>query len=511
MFGRTLTRLAIVSAGLAIMAGCGGVTGVDDTQVIVVTPPTTTPGDSANRIPATLSIVSGDGQATLVNQIAGERLVVRVVDALQRPVKNVAVKWTAVGGVVTPLGPTTNDDGEASATWQFDHAPGVQFVRAEAGSFSATFQGTATLQYTSIDAGGFHSCAITPSAAVYCWGYNGDGQLGIGSQDNRNVSTPASSSLTFRQLSGGRYHTCGITLAGVAYCWGQNVDGRLGTGDYTPSAEPVQVGTPVAFQEVGSGWNHSCGLSKAGLAYCWGFNQEGEVGAPIFPDSVTVTYPRPVSGQSFKKLGVGGLHSCAVAFDETVWCWGLNNFGQLGDGTTRWTLNNLVDSTGKPLSSMPVPVQSALRFQSVVAGAYHSCGLSGGAAYCWGDNRQGQLGNGSTTNSLTPVPVVMPSGASFASISAGDTYTCAVSTTGQAYCWGDNQFGQFGDGTTTASLTPVTVASGLTFASFSAGETLSCGVTTIGRVYCMGNNLYGQLGDATNVNRPTPVKGAYQP
>ena len=124
----------------------------------------------------------------------------------------------------------------------------MQFVRAEAGSYSATFQGTATLEYTTVDAGGFHSCAITPSAAVYCWGYNGDGQLGIGSADNRNVSTPTLSELTFRQLSGGRYHTCGITLAVVAYCWGQNVDGRLGTGDeiaaacvYLASAEAAYV------------------------------------------------------------------------------------------------------------------------------------------------------------------------------------------------------------------------------------------------------------------------------
>lgn len=510
MFGRKLTRLAIVGAGVAMLAACGGVTGIDDTQV-VVTPPNTTPGDSANRVPASLSIVGGDGQATLVNQIVGERLVVRVVDALQRPVKNVPVTWTAVGGTVTAVGPTTNDDGEASATWQLDHAPGAQFVRATAGSFSVTFQGTATLQYTSIDAGGFHSCAITPSAAVYCWGYNGDGQLGIQSRDNRNVSTPVSSGLTFRQLSGGRYHTCGITLAGVAYCWGQNVDGRLGTGDFTPSAVPVQVGTPVAFQQVGSGWNHSCGLSKAGIAYCWGFNQEGEVGAPIFPDSVAVTYPRPVSAQSFKDLAVGGLHSCAVEFDEEVWCWGLNNFGQLGDSSTRWTLNNVVDSTGKPITGLPVKVRTPLKMQKVAAGAYHSCGLSDGNAYCWGDNRQGQLGDGSSTGSLTPVAVAMPAGVTFASISAGDTYSCAVSTTGQAYCWGDNQFGQFGDGTKTSSLKPVTVASGLKFASFSAGETLSCGVTTAGRVYCMGDNKYGQLGDATNVDRPTPVKGAYQP
>ena len=513
MLGRTLTKLAIVSTGLAILAACGGVTGVDDSRV-VITPPSNTPGDSANRVPASLVAVSGDSQTTLANQIAGNRLVVRVVDAQQRPVKNVPVTWSAVGeGKVTPLSPTTNDQGEASATWQFDDNPGVQFVTAKAASYGVTFTGTATMEYSSVDAGGFHTCAITPSAAVYCWGYNGDGQLGIGSQSNRNVPTPLAADLTFRQLSGGRYHTCGITLAGIGYCWGANVDGRLGTGSFEPSPKPVQVATAVAFQSIGSGWNHSCGLSKAGLAYCWGFNQEGEVGAPVPPaDSVVVNSPRPVSGQSFKALSVGGLHSCAIDFNDQAWCWGFNGFGQLGDGTTNWTLNNVADSTGKPITGLPVAVQAALSFKQVAAGAFHTCGITlSGLAYCWGDNRQGQLGTGSTISSLTPVSVSMPPGVSFASISSGDTYSCAVSTTGQAYCWGDNQFGQFGDGTTTSSMSPVSVASGLMFKSFTAGETVSCGVTLDGRIYCMGNNLYGQVGDATNENRATPVKGAYQP
>src|SRR5690606_24022394 len=163
------------------------------------------------------------------------RLVVRVVDGQDRPVKNVPVSWVVGGdGIVTPLTPGTDDNGEASATWQLGDTPGNQFVRAEAGSLKLSFTGVATLEYTSVDAGGYHSCAITPSAAVYCWGYNGDGQLGVGSQSNRNVATPLATDLTFRQLSGGRYHTCGITLAGIAYCWGANVDGRLGTNDVEP-------------------------------------------------------------------------------------------------------------------------------------------------------------------------------------------------------------------------------------------------------------------------------------
>jgi alpha-tubulin suppressor-like RCC1 family protein len=521
MFGRRLAQTALVGSCLAmLLAGCGGMTGVDDTGVVTPPPPKVDPTEPANRDAASLSKVSGDSQSTLVNQIVAQRLVVKVTDANGDPVKNAEVKWTLGGtGTVVPVSPATDENGEASATWQLGADPGAQFVRAEVGNFNTTFTGTATLQFSSVDAGGFHACAITPSAAVYCWGYNGDGQLGIGAYDNRNVPTAlspvqdAEAKLTFRQLSGGRYHTCGITLSGVAYCWGANLDGRLGTDDQTPSARPRQAATAVAFASIGSGWNHTCGLSKAGLVYCWGFNQEGEVGARIPPaDSVRVLTPRPVSAQSFKEMAVGGLHSCAIDLTDKAWCWGFNGYGQLGDGTTNWTLNNLVDSTGAPIAGIPVAVQTGLNFQSIAAGAQHTCALAAGIPWCWGDNRYWQLGTSGVTRSLTPLQVSLPAGVTgFASLSAGDYHTCGVTAAGKAYCWGDNEYGQLGTGTTANSPTPIPVAPELTFTSFSAGETLSCGVTTEQTVYCVGNNLYGQVGDATNEARTSPVKVAYQP
>ena len=521
MFGRRLAQTALVGSCLVVLvAGCGGMTGVDDTGVVVPPPSNVDPTDPAGRDPAALARVSGDSQSTLVNQIVPQRLVVQVTDANGDPVKNTAVKWTLGGsGTVVPVTPTTDENGEASATWQLGADPGSQFVRAEVGNFTTTFSGTATLQFESVDAGGFHACAITPSAAVYCWGYNGDGQLGTSAYDNRNVPTALSApeavdaKLTFRQLSGGRYHTCGITLAGVAYCWGANLDGRLGTNDQTPSAKPRQAATPVAFASIGSGWNHTCGLSKAGLVYCWGFNQEGEVGALIPPaDSVSVAVPRPVSAQTFKSMAVGGLHSCALDLADHAWCWGFNGYGQLGDGTTNWTLNNLVDSTGAPIAGIPVPVLTGLSFQAIASGAHHTCALSNGIPWCWGDNRNWQLGTSGVTNSLTPIQVALPGGVTaFARLSSGDYHTCGVTAAGKVYCWGDNSYGQLGTGTTLNSATPVPVAPELDFISFSAGETLSCGVTTEHTVYCVGNNLYGQVGDATNEGRTSPVKVAYQP
>lgn len=505
----SILRAALSLGAALVAAGCGGVTGVDGADV---RPTPSGPSGPGSPTASILSITGGNDQSVLVNQIAGERLIVTLRDQSGAPLQNVPVSWTATdGGVVTPVAPTTNDAGEASATWQFGPKPGEQGVAVKAGDASGSFKGTATLNYRSVDAGGFHACAITPASGVYCWGYNGDGQLGINSRDNRNVPSPMVGNLAWRQVSGGRYHTCGITLNGILYCWGANVDGRLADGTLTPSNVPVQAKTTATFFAVGSGRNHSCALSLAGLAYCWGFNNEGEVGAVIPPaDSVKVWEPRPVGARVYKTLAVGGLHSCAIDYNNQSWCWGFNEFGQLGDGTTAWTLNNVRDSTGKPLGSTPVATQQPAPFDSIAAGLYHTCALSAGQAYCWGDNREGQLGVGGTAGSLVPVPVAMPAGVSFASISAGDWHTCAVATDGQAYCWGNNDFGQFGDGTTTSHATPVTVASGLRFVSYSAGESVSCGVTTTNLVYCSGSNQYGQIGDATNVSRATPVRGAYQ-
>ena len=534
MSRRRHVQSAFLSVALAALAaGCGGVTGVDDTGAVVPPPPTSNTGNPGPVEPGTqpaasLARVSGDSQSTLVNQTAAQRLVVRVTDEAGNAVKNVPVTWASTGttaSTVVAVAEQTDEQGLASATWQLGNVPGTQFVRAEAAGRSVVFTATATLQYQSVDAGGFHACAITPSAAVYCWGYNGDGQLGTNAVSNRNVPTPmappasGAAALTFRQLSGGRYHTCGITLAGVAYCWGANLDGRLGDASRTPSLKPVQASTPVAFASISSGWNHTCGLAKSGMAYCWGFNQQGEVGAYIGPpDSVSINVPRPVNAPFFKALGVGGLHSCAIDLDGAAWCWGYNGYGQLGDGTTGFgTLNRGRDSVGEHLLgtagyeavAVQMPVAS---FDTVTAGAHHSCALASGAVWCWGDNRSWQLGTSAMTRSPTPVAVALPPGVTgFAAISAGDYHTCGVTADGKAYCWGDNRWGQLGTGTTTSSPTPLPVAPSLTFRSFSAGETLSCGVTTAGTVYCVGNNAYGQIGDASNENRTTPEKGAYQP
>jgi len=202
-------------------------------------------------------------------------------------------------------------------------------------------------------------------------------------------------------------------------------------------------------------------------------------------------------GLTFAAVSTGFTHTCGVTTPGAAYCWGDNSSGQLGDGTTATRLS-------------PVLVQGGLHFAAVSAGAFYTCGLttSGGAAYCWGDNSQnggGELGDGTFTDRTSPVAVL--GGLSFAAVKAGNGHTCGVTTTHIAYCWGDNLFGELGDGTITPTSkpSPVAVAGGLDFLAVSAGGPHSCGLTTAHVAYCWGDNSFGELGDGTMTSSPTPV------
>jgi alpha-tubulin suppressor-like RCC1 family protein len=200
-------------------------------------------------------------------------------------------------------------------------------------------------------------------------------------------------------------------------------------------------------------------------------------------------------------VSAGGSVACALSADGRAFCWGDNYDGQLGTGTSASSTSNLL------------PVAGSLTFRSISVGEHHVCGLTAaGAAYCWGLNYYGALGNGTTANALAPVPVA--GGLTFADVSAGAMHTCAVTAAGAAYCWGYNGNGQLGNGTTSDSplTTPTPVTGGITFASVSAGEGFTCGIAVGGAMYCWGSNGYGQLGTGVfggpSVTAPMPVTGS---
>lgn len=505
-----LTELLCVTAFAAVVGSCSG----------------GDPISPATGTPAALLSVSGDGQSAAVGTALAQDLIVRVDDQAGNPVQGITVTWAATvgGGSIAPATDMTDANGLSQAQLTLGPSTGVNTATATvqgltAVSFTATGTtgggggggGTSSpLSFRTIDAGSYHTCAITRTELPYCWGFNQDGELGDGATSMTTVPTAVSGGLNFRQVSGGKYHSCAVSLAGDGYCWGSNLVGQLGKTVEVQSTTPVLNGRAITFASISVGREHSCGIALSGVAFCWGSNSTGQLGFATKTFSVD-TAGFVFTGADFTRIAAGGLHNCGLTTTGTTLCWGFNDQGQLGNGTTTTLFPDTV-------SSKLTPVSGGLAFDSLTAGYKHTCALTAaGAAYCWGDNSFGQLGDGTTTRSLVPVPV--GGGLTFVALSAGFYHTCGITTTGAAYCWGRNTpnsvqesvGGQLGDGTTASKSIPTIVSGGLVFQAISAGEVTTCGVTTTNVAYCWGDNEYGQLGTGNNISFLVPTKVANQP
>jgi alpha-tubulin suppressor-like RCC1 family protein len=346
--------------------------------------------------------------------------------------------------------------------------------------------------WTSLTGGDQYSCGLRSGGAAYCWGSN-SGELGDGSTTSRVTPVAVvAGGITFASLTAGSMHTCGLTSGGAAYCWGGNSYGEVGDSSTISRTTPVAVAGGLTFASLTAGHRYTCGLTSGAAAYCWGTNESGELG----DGSTSWRSSTPVSvagGITFASVTAGRNHACGLTSAGAAYCWGYNLFGQLGDGSTT-------------ARATPVAVAGGLTFSSVTAGGWHTCGLtSGGAAYCWGANEFGQLGNGSsTTYTMYSSPVAVVGGISFSSLRAGGIRTCGLTSGGAAYCWGSGPYGEMGVGIN-RSGTPVAVTGGLTFTSLAAGWQHTCGLTNSGAAYCWGWNSSGQLGDSTTTDRTSPV------
>ena len=251
------------------------------------------------------------------------------------------------------------------------------------------------------------------------------------------------------------------------------------TAAFVTGSATVIVEKPVEHSIIlaSAGDSHSCALSEAATAYCWGLGNWGQLGNGFLVSRFT---PFAVAGgHAFTAIATAETHSCGITTAGQAYCWGLNNVGQLGDNT----------STNQ---ASPTLVAGDRSFTSIVAGAFHTCALaSSGEAYCWGFSASGALGTGATS-ARTPTPVV--GGYTFASLTAGRSHTCGLTATGEAFCWGLNSFGQLGDGTVSNRLVPSPVMGGVTFVSISGGDAHTCALTAAGSAYCWGNADQGRLG-----------------
>ena len=341
----------------------------------------------------------------------------------------------------------------------------------------------AALSLRQVSVGFFHACGVSTSGSAYCWGENTWGQLGNGTTTSSQTPVAVAGGLSFRQITAGDNSTCGVATDDLTYCWGYNGAGQLGDETTAQRLTPTRVHAGgLKFRRVTAGASFVCGETANDLAYCWGANQSGQLG--IGTTATTVLKPVPVSGgRRFSQLSAGRFHACGITPTNVAFCWGENSGGQLGLGTK----TGPETCSEGACSTKPVKVAGGLRFRQINGGTDHTCAVTHeNVAYCWGQNERGRLGNGTySQSSLTPSKV--RGGIRFRTVSAGGFSTCGITPDDRAYCWGYG--GTLGDGTTADQRTPVRVTGGLLFRQLDVGPVFTtCGVTTGGRGYCWGTD-----------------------
>ena len=374
-----------------------------------------------------------------------------------------------------------------------------------------------------VGAGETHSCAIHFGGTLSCWGFNAGGPLGNGNMLTVFSTSPASVVNIGNgfALSGGFAHTCGLMTDGTVWCWGDNEYGQLGNGGTSQySYTPLKVWDSTGSKVIAAGGWHGCTALRDGSTWCWGKNDYGQLG-----NGTTINSPSPVAVASgavnAKAIGGGGSHTCAVAYDSTVWCWGKNESGQLGDGTNT---NN----------AAPVQVSGLVGAKDVTASCCsgkheHSCALMwDGTVMCWGQNEAGELGAPSVKSDKLPASCsgdcsnkpVMANGITGAiAVTAGELHTCALLGDGTVWCWGDNMNGELGDNgnvsidtregvdvtTSDDNYQPAQVKGISGAIAIAARGFHTCAVIQDGTVWCWGMNEMGQLGNGTQTPSPAPV------
>lgn len=310
-------------------------------------------------------------------------------------------------------------------------APAVGPVRVSGG-----------LQFSSIDAGDHHVCGVS-GTSIYCWGNNHYGELGVGDTTARLVPTRVVGTQTWVQVNAGSGRTCAADTQQRAWCWGQDGVPVPPSYQYAPNPTPLRVPGEGSFTRVYAGSTHSCGLTASGAGYCWGQNYAGVLGTGgATSDSV----PRPIAGNiMFASLAAGSVRMCGVATSGAAYCWGLRAYGM-------WTPG--ADSVIRA----PEQVTPGRAYSAISTHGAHICAVDAAdsTAWCWGGNNFGEVGSGSVA--LPNGPVQVYGGLRFTKVAIGGNHSCGIATNSYTYCWGQNASGEVGDGTTADRFAPARVA-----------------------------------------------------
>lgn len=338
-----------------------------------------------------------------------------------------------------------------------------------------------------------HSCGIRSDGTLWCWGSNANGQLGDGTLIARTYPVRVGTGSDWSFVATGNTHTCATRTDGTLWCWGNNSSGRLGDGTSTQRTTPTRIGTASDWFTVAAGNTHTCAIKTTGTLWCWGANSNYQLG---LGDTATRTSPVQVGSVNTWSavVATSSNSNCARRSDGTLWCWGSNTTGVLGQGNTT-TLTALVQVS-----------PGVTTWSELAAGYAHVCATrTDGTLWCWGRNSLGQLGDNSTTQRTSPTQIGAAIGA-WSRVTGGAEHTCATRTTGELYCWGKNAYGQLGDGATTNRNTPTRVGTATDWVRLGAGPEHTCASKADGTLHCWGWNGFGQLGSTGTTSVVKPVR-----
>ncbi len=334
-----------------------------------------------------------------------------------------------------------------------------------------------------VAAGDDHACAIR-DGNLFCWGLNAKGQAG-GSAAAQLTPNRLGVGSRWQEVAAGSGSSCALRGDGQVWCWGDNAFGQLGTADLIAGPLPRQVLLAKGAKSLSLKFNHACAVLDDGSLWCWGDNFEGQLGLGDFPPGQPEPSPKQpsIAGRSWVSVATGQGHTCAIASDRSLWCWGRNTDSELGIGAVPGQMRT------------PVQVGVAADWVQVAAGQSSTCGIRGnGELWCWGRSIEAGLGTGVSEETIQ-FPKQIGTAADFVRVAVNTFHSCALrrNSEGNLWCWGRRQEGQLGEALPTPRLVPELFDGNLTWQSVALGRFFTCAWRTDG-LFCTGENNQGQLG-----------------